>query len=921
MKVSNRIKFLYHDEELQHKPSGKEIARWGKHWSSKSITIRGFINDILKKHKAFSIAYCSDNRRIEDNFISCQILGIDIDSGLPKNEAKKLLKKHKINYSLIYNSPSWKADYEKYRILWFLKEPCIEPNEIRETISELMYLLNNKADKKCKDPVRFFNPPIRKEGNESIELYNKTNIERDFIEIEKIHKIAEKAGFTKITYSSDETRKLGEMPIINSTMQDMMKECRAIRDIMECDIKSINEWSHSYFIVETLAPILNRIQDNKKYRGKRNTSLLNEFKKALNNVIASGIVKIGNNDLMEYYKPNKKHYETDSIGRRINGNKPPCNCTDDCPYYKQDGCCLKEYEYSNLYRVQEGRVNSIIHYKNINRNEQNLFEARDKLNVLSKDILSNNYGFNIIKASTGTGKSTNINKIVNNTKDVYFIVLPDHKLSEDDNYNKFPKIPLNPIASYKDEDKDKEKEVRKIYNEYKVKSQVSDLEPYKAMNILKYKLEKINKYELFKEYEKYSNVKNKILKERIIVTTHARYAIEGKRLIDKVTFCKKNKGKIEYYNKYFEKSKSVKIIIDEDIINKFTYIHNIEDKNVFMKKLRRIAQIDIKLGSFTNAQIIENKIRITLGNLIAKRISEIQSALKMDEGEVIHLSKISDLDNVNEVLRETIYNEEIPLSDKELTILIKADFVTKDRGKLSFLIDKPIPQHYIYNDRKVKLNTVMFTATPTSPLLIEHIIPNYKIYDVGKVKPKADFSIEINQKFNVSRNGLRKNYKKAIEEIKRMIERWSKEELDRTLLITYSDYEKNAKVDLGIKNSLHIWNLEGFNKYKGFNIIWLGSPYPPASYIRLLGEKIGITDNVEYNMIQNKKPSMIDFDNMNVKISNFRTYRNKNLREIQLAFMSKEIVQGLGRSRFFDPNLESTPKAIVLSNVDVMNFI
>ncbi|WP_238917366.1 hypothetical protein [Clostridium sp. YIM B02555] len=920
--MSNRIKFLYHDEELQHKPSGQEIAKWGKYWSSRTATIREFINDILKKHRAFSIAYCSENRRIEENFVSCQIIGIDMDSGLQKNEVKKLLKKHKINYSLIYNSPSWKADYEKYRIIWFLKEPCTNPHEIREVISELMFLLNHEADKKCKDPVRYFNPPINEEGKEGIELYNKTNIERNFIEIGKIHKIAEKAGYTKITYNSDETRKLGEMPIINSTMEDIMKECRAIRDIMKCDTKSINEWSHSYFIVETLAPTLNRIQDNKKYRGRRSTSLLNEFKKALNNVIASGIVKIGNNDLREYNKPNKKHCETDSISRRISGNKPPCNCTDDCPYYKQEGCCLKEYEHSNLYRAQEGRVNSIIQYRNINRNKQNLFEARDKLNVLSKDILRNNCGFNIIKASTGTGKSTNINEIVNNTKDVYFIVLPDHKLSEDDNYNKFPKIPLNPIASYKDEDEEMEKDIRRIYNEYKVKSQVSALEPNKAMNILKYKLEEINKSELYKEYEKYIKDKNEILKERIIVTTHARYAIEGKRLIDKVASCdKKNNGKIKYYNKYFKNSNSIKIIIDEDIINKFTYIHTIENKNVFMKKLRKIAQIDIKLGSFTNAQIIENKIRITLGNLIAKRISEIQSALKIDDGEVIHLSKISDLDNINEVLRETIYTEEIPLSDKELAILMKADFVTKDRGKLSFLINKTIPQHYMYNDKRVKLNTVMFTATPTSSSLIEHIIPNYKMYDVGKVKPKDDFSIQINQKFNVSRNGLRKNYDKSIEEIKTMIGDWSQEELDKTLLITYRDYEEKAKFDLGLNQSLHIWNLEGFNEYKGFNIIWLGSPYPPASYIRLLGEKIGITDSVEYNMIQNKKPSLIDFDNMNVKISNFRTYRNKKLREIQLAFMSKEIVQGLGRSRFFDPHLESTPKAIVLSNVDVLNFI
>lgn len=922
---TSAIELLINRETLKHKPTEEEITKW--EWELiKVYNIKDFINKVLKNHFAFSLANCSKDmdkvivekneggdeefkknkyynryRRRGKNYISNQLLGLDFDSGITKEEVKAILKKHNIKYSLIYNSPSYGIEgKEKFRVLFFLDKPCYEYERIRNALCGLIYLFDiehekgskeNGADKKCKDPVRYFNPPLGKEGIDSIELYDR-KADRCFIKLDNLIKILEKIGYNPYSFSIDTSRKMEDMPTLSFTEEELCKNCRALDVVLNCEIEEIKTWEHSYFIVETLAPLLSKLQDTGKYRGSNETSMLSTLKKAVNNIIVSGVNRIGSSSITGYYNP-KAH--TDFIKRRIDGGLPPNNCTSDCKYYKGEGCILKNKDSNNLYRALEQLKLGIITHKGINQKEQTLEKARDKTKEVIYSALNSN-GVNVVVAPPGTGKSTITTNFINENQNyTYLIVLPTHKLAEDSNFNKYPKIPLNPIASYSNKDKDIEQQVKEIYKQYQIDLGLGSegkerLAP--AITKMKEDLKELGLKDLIKDFDDYQTEKSKILKENsIIVTTHARYALEGERLINNLKSHKK----------------PIKVIIDEDIRNEFLKVSSINIKGSKIKnKLNKLS----KQTNFCNAKPNKKKNKIAISAIqteLAERAKLILDVLD-NKDKLISLPKIKDSDVAKGGIKDILYDRGIKLSDDILKLLIDSKRVLRARGELFYLTQNKLPD----------VDTVILTATPSPKAIMELISNNVAYHNVGKIKTREDLSIVVNQEYSYSKNGINKNYSKVVDIAESTIKEWNK---DKTLLITFKEVEDRLKSDLGLAHSLHIGNVQGYNDFIGFNILWVGTPYPNPAYIRLLGEELGITDEEKYKLKRNKKSKTlnINLETSTVKIANFMTYDDEKLRDIQVNYMTKEIIQGVGRSRIFD--LKENINIQILSNINIVDSI
>ena len=117
---------------------------------------------------ATAAALSSDNRR-ESNYVSRQLVMVDIDSGMKIEDLQNdtFYQEYSAGY---YTTPSHTESDHRFRILFVTEQPIVEAATMRKVIRGLMMVYNH-ADISCKDAARLFYGSInstRKEKRSNI---------------------------------------------------------------------------------------------------------------------------------------------------------------------------------------------------------------------------------------------------------------------------------------------------------------------------------------------------------------------------------------------------------------------------------------------------------------------------------------------------------------------------------------------------------------------------------------------------------------------------------------------------------------------------------------------------------------------------------------------------------------------------------
>lgn len=112
----------------------------------------------IREGKAFTVGHFQDNRRIETNFVSSQLLALDLDQCPMDMETLEALSEFIQQHTfMMYPTPSSTPEQPKTRILFVLDEPIMEPKRWRVLQLALMeHFVEVKPDEACKDPSRLF---------------------------------------------------------------------------------------------------------------------------------------------------------------------------------------------------------------------------------------------------------------------------------------------------------------------------------------------------------------------------------------------------------------------------------------------------------------------------------------------------------------------------------------------------------------------------------------------------------------------------------------------------------------------------------------------------------------------------------------------------------------------------------------------
>jgi hypothetical protein len=98
-----------------------------------------------------------DNWRSGENYLLGQHIGIDFDTGDKRSAIATLLDDKFISQyaNIVYTTPSHTEEEPRTRAIFLLDEPIHQPKNYVSATMALLFIFRT-ADKKCKDPVRFF---------------------------------------------------------------------------------------------------------------------------------------------------------------------------------------------------------------------------------------------------------------------------------------------------------------------------------------------------------------------------------------------------------------------------------------------------------------------------------------------------------------------------------------------------------------------------------------------------------------------------------------------------------------------------------------------------------------------------------------------------------------------------------------------
>jgi len=140
-------------ETIRGKPAKGADVNLGWGWMNIEADWPDVFELITVDGVATSAELSSSNRK-EANFVSRQLVMVDIDSGMTIGE---LLENQFYNeYAAgFYATPSFTPELHKFRIMFILEQPETDPARLRKLNRGLLKVFE-QADEACKDPTRIF---------------------------------------------------------------------------------------------------------------------------------------------------------------------------------------------------------------------------------------------------------------------------------------------------------------------------------------------------------------------------------------------------------------------------------------------------------------------------------------------------------------------------------------------------------------------------------------------------------------------------------------------------------------------------------------------------------------------------------------------------------------------------------------------
>jgi hypothetical protein len=134
---------------------GFDKRAMGNSFIATEVTPEQLIMHILQG-KAWTPAVFMDNRRVKNNFLSAQLIGLDFDSGISVDDANMeiLISEYA---ALIHPSASSTPEKPKTRVVFILSEPVTEWHRYEAlTLSMAKHFAHMMPDEQTKDATRLF---------------------------------------------------------------------------------------------------------------------------------------------------------------------------------------------------------------------------------------------------------------------------------------------------------------------------------------------------------------------------------------------------------------------------------------------------------------------------------------------------------------------------------------------------------------------------------------------------------------------------------------------------------------------------------------------------------------------------------------------------------------------------------------------
>jgi hypothetical protein len=119
------------------------------------------IHNLVQRNN-WSPSVFKNNHRKQDNFVSCDILGIDVDDGLAVDSAIERLRAKRLAYSITFTTNHQKEKptapvliCDRYRIVITLSRRIENVNDFESTVAKIKVLFP-ESDFSCFEPARFF---------------------------------------------------------------------------------------------------------------------------------------------------------------------------------------------------------------------------------------------------------------------------------------------------------------------------------------------------------------------------------------------------------------------------------------------------------------------------------------------------------------------------------------------------------------------------------------------------------------------------------------------------------------------------------------------------------------------------------------------------------------------------------------------
>ena len=140
-------------ETIRGKPAKDAHVNLGYGWMNIDCEWADVFALITEDGVATSAELTCDNRR-EANFVSRELIMVDIDSGMEITELRDN-EFYNLYGAGFYATPSFTADLHKFRIMFRLEEPIRDAGRLRKLNRGLLQVFK-QADEACKDPTRIF---------------------------------------------------------------------------------------------------------------------------------------------------------------------------------------------------------------------------------------------------------------------------------------------------------------------------------------------------------------------------------------------------------------------------------------------------------------------------------------------------------------------------------------------------------------------------------------------------------------------------------------------------------------------------------------------------------------------------------------------------------------------------------------------